>query len=681
MHGCNNASALRRAAKRREALATARPFVVATVGFGDTYVYCKGILCYTLDDRLRILDLHRSAQYETVISIPRLLTQALNDIDGNTKGVFQVLYCSDNIVSCVYKSSGADWAAWLVAFDMTARRILVTEELGSTDKIFVRHNQQFLYYGTHSELGADGYKKWVIQGYDFGKEKWFDQKIHLHDMVGSEIGSTICFEFHDGYFYALSNQTSFEVEEIDWTSFYHCVRFPLESPCNELLERTEDHSMWRRQHQEGPIDDRWTSLRLDVDESTGDLKIVESRKEWQMGSSRSQRTYYTTNIIFPGHSKDDGPTSWYNTEPDPWTPFSPAASTSPSVQSAVCSGSSASATRPVSDSSVATSTSGTASSPKLPSHDLSALPNEPILRLLQPDDNPHHMRPPPRLPQNTHPGNDGSNLPTFTLAKCRVRYYHTSASTFLDLVDDPLPTDWKGTQRLRLRAGSRKLGPPLMYPSSHPKAGLYRKPSADLPTALREMYIEQPIHFWPPAQDPSNIDEDVDALYKLLNPPTHIGNVEGTADERSVVYVTGGKDRPQAIVFVGFDPAFKLVGVKRWGGTKEGMCQKGVGEGPHISGRASGSSGTQGGLGMAGIDVHEADRKLSIDRKGKGKARSESEPWAQFSDQAIMTETEETAASPLSKACPGRNWAWIEKPMYQDINLGYHFGLERNQNI
>ena len=41
--------------------------------------------------------------------------------------------------------------------------------------------------------------------------------------------------------------------------------------------------------------------------------------------------------------------------------------------------------------------------------------------------------------------------PTFTLAKSRIRTYHTSYSTFLDLVDDPLPTDWQGRQRLRLR--------------------------------------------------------------------------------------------------------------------------------------------------------------------------------------------------------------------------------------
>ena len=39
-------------------------------------------------------------------------------------------------------------------------------------------------------------------------------------------------------------------------------------------------------------------------------------------------------------------------------------------------------------------------------------------------------------------------------------------------------------------------------------------------------------------------------------------------------------DKPQAIVFVRFDPAIKLVGLKRWGG----LCRKGIGDGPYIHG-------------------------------------------------------------------------------------------------
>jgi len=263
-------------AKRRLALAEARPFIAATVGFCDAYIYMNGLLCYTLDERVRILDLHHSAHQEIVLHIPGLLTQALFELGDKSKGTFRILYCASEIISCIYKSSGPDSRAWLIAFNISVHhprkeRILITYELESSEKIFVRHNENFLYYGTHSEHDTDGYRKWAIQGFHLKTKKKLDPKIILTDLVGSEISSTVCFELHNGYFYALSNQTSFEVEEIDWTSFYHCILLPLQSPHRDLVEKTENHRMWRRQHQEGPIDDRWTSIRLHRDRETREL--------------------------------------------------------------------------------------------------------------------------------------------------------------------------------------------------------------------------------------------------------------------------------------------------------------------------------------------------------------------------------------------------------------------------
>jgi hypothetical protein len=55
---------------------------------------------------------------------------------------------------------------------------------------------------------------------------------------------------------------------------------------------------------------------------------------------------------------------------------------------------------------------------------------------------------------------------TFTLGKSHIRIYHTSCSAFLDLLVNPLPTDWRGTQRLPLRAGSRILDTPPGYTNS-----------------------------------------------------------------------------------------------------------------------------------------------------------------------------------------------------------------------
>ncbi|RFU26242.1 hypothetical protein B7463_g10094, partial [Scytalidium lignicola] len=525
---------------------------------------------------------------------------------------------------------GEDSTAWLIAFNPLKSLILLVYELDSSEKIFVRHNSEYLYFGTHSDIGTDGYRRWVITGYDFRYKRWFDYKVHLTDLVGSEIGSTVCFEFHSGYFYALSNQTSFEVEEIDWTSFYHCVRFPLASPCRELCQKTQDERMWRRQHQEGPIDDRWTNLRLDVDEVTGEIRIIESRKEWYQGSSKSQRTYYTTKIDFRQ---------------------------SPIGESVEVSLNDANITT---NSSSSFSTEITSSDIK---YNISTLPNDPIVQLLAPDDHPNHLEAPPRLPQNTHRGDDGSLQPTFTLAKSRLRYYETSSNTFLDLVDDPLPTDWHQAQRLRLRCRSRKLGPPVRYPDGHPNAGLIRPLSEDLDSALMEMYQETPLKFWPDSQDPEAPNPELDAIYKLLNPPSHLGNVEGTADERSLVYVTGGSAAPQAIIFISFDPAIKLQGLTE--------CRSQLYA--HQDGNVANRRPPEG---KKYIDVEEDHRTviLELDRKGKGRAPSGYVANMDIA-QVARTTTDTTKNHTQGRAHTAcLAWAWKEKPMHMDIGLGYYFG-------
>ena len=123
-------------------------------------------------------------------------------------------------------------------------------------------------------------------------------QIQLRKFFGTDIGQTIAFEIIDGYFYAVSNQSTYEDEEIDWTSYYHCYRFPL---------RTEDHGIlqhkriWRRQHREGPINDCWTSISIHKHETTGIATIVEARREWVGGTSTHTRTFYVEPLTF-----DDG---------------------------------------------------------------------------------------------------------------------------------------------------------------------------------------------------------------------------------------------------------------------------------------------------------------------------------------------------------------------------------------
>ncbi|KAI3326043.1 hypothetical protein HD806DRAFT_520747 [Xylariaceae sp. AK1471] len=295
--------ALRRLAKRRSALSQASPYVVGIVACADSYEFSGGKLCYIIEDRpqrwLRILDIHKSTNWELVVDIPMLIRATITRAAKSRKYKFRVLYQEAGIVSCLFSFALPQTENWLFIIKPQEQRILETFRLESTARIFVRNNEKFLYFGTHSGEGADGLRKWVIKGFDLHNLKWLPQpRMYLPNVAGCDLGSTVCFEIFGDFFYGLSNQTLFEVDDPNWTSHYYCFRFPLNEPCPEKTQVMKKEDSWRRQHFEGPIDDRWGFLSLETDETTGNIVILECRKEWLRDQSGSQRTYYTTEVVF-----------------------------------------------------------------------------------------------------------------------------------------------------------------------------------------------------------------------------------------------------------------------------------------------------------------------------------------------------------------------------------------------
>ncbi|KAK3687913.1 hypothetical protein B0T22DRAFT_498174 [Podospora appendiculata] len=291
---------LRRLVKRREAISSVSPFLVALVGYAETWLYENGVLCYIKERQrcqLRILELHRFQSSEIIVDTQKLLGLAL-PISSPKKYRFQLLYCAHYIVSCLYTHKHPEPASWLIFFDPWTDEIIQAQQLDSSYKIFVRNNDKFLFYGIHSQLGHNGFRRWEIKGYDLEAKAWLPGKLDLTNFVGADIGSGICFEILDDWFYALSNQTAFEVDEIDLTSNYDCYRFPLNRQAFQNLEHIPRAELWRRQHFDGAIDDRWTFMRLFKDEATARIKVVELRKEWLAGNRTATRTYYTREIPF-----------------------------------------------------------------------------------------------------------------------------------------------------------------------------------------------------------------------------------------------------------------------------------------------------------------------------------------------------------------------------------------------
>ncbi|KAK8095558.1 hypothetical protein PG999_013580 [Apiospora kogelbergensis] len=510
------ARALRRLVKRRRAIAEARPYVVAMVGLADTHVFSDGKLCYVHQDLhedmaqqwLRILDLHNPSGQETVINIPRLTAEAIPRSETRQNYSFSVIHNAEGITSCLCSFTLPEPEDWLLIIDTEKHELVGAILLESTIRLFVRNSESYLYYGTHSEYGADGFRKWVLRFFDLTKRHLSRRKIHLSNLVGYEIGSTVCFDIIDGYLYGLSNQTAFEVEEIDWTSYYYCFRFRLEDPDPHKTQIMKKRDSWRRQHAEGPIDDRWGFLKLEKDERTGQVRIIESRKEWLTGQSGNRRSYYATNVVF----KNEG--------------------------------------------------EGTTDE-ELDDNTENNLPDDPLTMLLESSSNPNYLRPPSRPPRSVHSGDDGT---LFGLSKTHLRSYYDSSETFLDLVDDPTPLA-PCTQRLRIRAGKRMAARFMKLQETSASSSVQGHREKEKAEEVRNL-----ITMWPGEPENGCSDPTSERLSRLMNPMGHQGNILAADDERSMVYATGGTaDTLKVLVWLSFDPATKLTGASGWARTEKAM--------------------------------------------------------------------------------------------------------------
>jgi hypothetical protein len=392
--------ALRQTIATRHAFQTGPPYSASRVARASQFLYQDGVLCYLADGTIRMLKIHESAQEEQVIDVKNLLARTFAlDLD-QTHGSVSLLAYNDGVLACLYDPAPNLNNAWLLALNVMSSQphgvsVLVARELYTTSCLVVRLNNSYLYYGTHTGFsGAHSHREWVFTGLNLLENTEMPPK-RLNHFVGSDIGREVCFEIHNGHFYALSNLTSFEVEEIDWTSWYHCIRFPLEDP--SAMQRND--MIWRRQHAEGPINDLWTKLSLQVDERTNKMNIVETRREWTGGNSRSQRTFYTQPVAF-----ELGDTTYITGCID--------------------------------------------------------LPDDILTTQLDETNKPNYAPPEYREPQNFH--KEVNQPRDFIVVRTPYQHYYTSLSTSLDIVNDRIPcSSMRWLDRLCLRISSRRQLSPL----------------------------------------------------------------------------------------------------------------------------------------------------------------------------------------------------------------------------
>lgn len=553
---------------------------------------------------MRILDVYKSAGQEVVVNIRMLLSGAVRESRNRSKYKFRLLYHAHGIVSCIYTHAKPNRESWLIAFSAAGGHVLTVLRVESIHKIFVRNTKDYLYYGTFSGQGPDSYKRWVFRGFDISKRRWFADKVYMPDAMGSDLGSTTCFEIFDGYFYGVTNQTCFEIEELDWASYYFCFRFPTDRPGLQYAEYPLQRHMWRRQNAEGAMDDRWTFMKLIKDEHSGDLTILESRKEWLSGRSAT-RTYYTKKLVF-GEDGDDEDEDEEESESD-----------------GQCR--STGSLYPIND--------------------------ELAIRLAKED----YVPPPKRNAKDVFVGDDDSAISVMSpLSSYPIRsFHHHDPQTFLDVVNDPSPSD-PLSQRVRIRAGSRRLRREEQREERLRASVARYGNSYTLKQEIEDLYDHKEVVFWPREESTASPPLGQDRLYSILNPQGYTGNVHGAWDERSLVYATGdgtsSQGPSQALILISFDPAIRLRGVQ---GFHDNLQEK-----------------------MGVMDLEDMPPPPAPPppvspplTKANGKKR---QTLGEDAPPAKRSPTSPTSHEPMLPPKAG-TWVTYEPALYQKIGRGYHF--------
>ena len=273
---------------------------MVTLGYGSSFLYDRGTLCYISGQYVRFVDIYNPNSIEAVFDT-RVIYDLLQDSSEAPLSI-ELLHYSHGILTLCFRQSEGDAIPVTVQNNSLGGTILTRCPWRHPRNLVVRNSHEQLCYASHTGEqqmpNGDIRHEWLVRYIEAPSNsttrRW-SKNIQLKNFFGTDIGQTIAFEIFDGYFYAVSNQSTYEVEEIDWTSYYHCYRFSL---TDGNVPKLQHMRIWRRQHREGPINDTWTDILLRKDETTGIVNIVEARREWANGTSRQTRTFYFHPLTF-----------------------------------------------------------------------------------------------------------------------------------------------------------------------------------------------------------------------------------------------------------------------------------------------------------------------------------------------------------------------------------------------
>lgn len=175
------------------------------------------------------------------------------------------------------------------------QNILRSYQLESAHKIFVRNNEEFLYFG--SLVDGANTKQWSVRFLDL-KSNQLLSSILLPETFGIDIGYDLAFKIIGKYFYGVSS-----TQKSAQQSFYSIAGFQLGSHSPGQVQAIQlQRTVWDG----SSTDSRWFTIDLVQCEKTGKMFLNETGKAMNIAGF-SQRFCYRKEIVPFGYepTKDE----------------------------------------------------------------------------------------------------------------------------------------------------------------------------------------------------------------------------------------------------------------------------------------------------------------------------------------------------------------------------------------
>ena len=330
-------TAVERIHARRTSYASAKPKSAIHLGQGSSFFYSDGVLSYVHGETVRILNVHEGSKTEAVIDLPKLLSQAQihRDFEQTTYTV-EILHYQDEKICLLFAHARM---SLLMIIDVciaethtpaqTGRLLFLLPGTGLGSVIRGQHpgvkvtfTDELLYYLSNHESPSFNFRRWEIHVRAFDESSTSNSGMNdrvlpwFGNLFRNWPGHQIVMKEYCGNIFILSNRSFIgradgddqilTVQEED--SYYQCYVFPAgstevystEDPVYPLPKGLNMVRIFRDQPKASRTGySLWPNLTLQEDESTGDLVIVESRRDVKRSQNDKTGKYFFQPLYFP----------------------------------------------------------------------------------------------------------------------------------------------------------------------------------------------------------------------------------------------------------------------------------------------------------------------------------------------------------------------------------------------